>query len=282
MDRLLATRCLELARELSRAYSDQRPPYPIERLLKRFGVAAIRERPLDRDACLRLESGRIFIDVNIMYAPTRRRLSIAHEIGHLIINQFSPQEALGSHSENPAIESLCNRLATNLLAPDEAIFEYFEHEQTLGQWQERIRCTTVLGAASKFGVSVDAIASRVFHDLGMAPGAVAIVWRYMENLSKPGSEKAIRVASTWHQRENDYIPRNKTALRSSLIARAFESRNTLTGTENLSLGTLRGAFRVEAQGFGRGLTRPDNIAYGAALSLVRPIRDDQSPVTRPN
>jgi Zn-dependent peptidase ImmA (M78 family) len=277
MDQLLEARCLEFARELCGAYSDECPPFPLERLLKRFGVAAVRERPLDRDACLRLESGRIFIDVNIMYPLVRRRLSIAHEIGHLIVNEFSPREALGSHSEDPAIESLCNRLASSLLVPHDAVVEYFDRQQTLGDWQERIRCATVLGAASRFGVSVDAVASRVFHDLDMAPEAAAIVWRYTENMSKPGSEKAIRVASTWHRRKNDYIPRNKTVPRDSLIARAFEHSDTLTGTERLSLGTLRGLFRVEAQGFGRGTSRPDEKAYGAALSILRPICGDHPP-----
>lgn len=270
-DCTLESRCLDLARQLSSGYSKCAPPFHFKSLLEHFGISGVRERPLDRDACLRLERGRLFIDVNAMYSCTRRRLSIAHEIGHLIVNACSHGDALGPYSGEPHVESLCNRIAGSLLVPDRTLREYFDREQTIENWQDRIRCSTVIAAAFAFGVSVDALASRAFHDLNMAPGVVAIVWRHAENVGKPSSEKAIRVSSAWHRIAKTYIPRNKTVSPGSVIARAFERREGVWATEALSLGALRGIFSVEAQGFGSGSHRPAGGVYGAALSLLRPM-----------
>ena len=269
MNRLLEAKCLDLARELAQSYSDLAPPFSLQPLIEHFGIERVRERPLDRDACLRAESGRLFIDVNSMYPLVRRRLSIAHEIGHLIVKECSPEELWGN--ADPATEALCNRLAGTLLAPELALRRYFESASTLSDWQDPIRCSTVVAAASAFGISVDAMAARVFHELGLAPGIVAIIWRFMENALRPGSEKAIRIASVWHKCcDRTYIPRNKTLPADSLIARAFRRSGVVSGIEQLSLGTLRGKFRLEALGFGLGLGFEREGGFGAALSLAYP------------
>lgn len=269
MNRLLEARCLDLARELAQSYSDLTPPFSLKPLIEHFGIEGVRERPLDRDACLRAEAGRLFIDVNSMYPLVRRRLSIAHEIGHLIVKECSPEVPWGD--ADPATEALCNRLAGTLLVPELALKRYFESASTLGDWQHPIRCSTVVAAASAFGISVDAMAARVFHELGLAPGIVAIIWRFMENAVRPGSGKAIRIASAWHKsRDRTYIPRNKTLPAGSLIARAFRGNGVISGIEQLSLGTLRGRFRLEALGFGLGLSFEDTGGHGAVLSLAHP------------
>ena len=118
MDCLLETRCLELARELCKGYADQRPPFPFDGLLERFGITAVRERPLDRDARLVRQSGKLVIEVNSLYPQARQRFSIAHELGHLIVDRCSatPDEHWGKN--DPTIETLCDRLASEILSPD--------------------------------------------------------------------------------------------------------------------------------------------------------------------
>lgn len=195
----------------------------------------------------------------------RRRLSIAHEIGHLIVNKCSLQEA--GFECDPDIEAFCTHLAANLLAPDWAVKAYFGRQREIADWRNKVGCLAILGAATEFGMSVDAISSRVFCDLDLVPEVLAIVWRYTENTSKPGSEKAFRVASAWNGRHNMFVPRNKTAPRDSVIAKAFQGKGVVSGIEDLSLGTVRGKFRIEALGFG-ALSSELHNSCTAALSLI--------------
>jgi Zn-dependent peptidase ImmA (M78 family) len=104
----------------------------------------------------------LIIEVNSLFPLVRRRLSIAHEIGHLIVDRCSSEPNAYWGHEDPAIEALCNRLAGQLLAPDWALEEYFESEYGLADWRKKVRCSTIIGTACRFGISVDAVASRIF------------------------------------------------------------------------------------------------------------------------
>jgi hypothetical protein len=242
--------CIDAARQLTQLFADAAPPFSLSPLTEYFGVSEVRERPLDRDARLVFESGRLLIEVNSLYPKVRRRLSIAHEIGHLIIDRCSPNEDSHWGHQDPGIETLCDRLAGQLLAPDWAIRKHFDEFSRLADWRQSIRCSTILAAASKFGLSVDAIACRVVHELRMAPSVFAIVWRHSENSIRPNSERDLRVGSSWHcRRSRIYIPKNKTAPVDSVIRKAAEKEGILCREERLSLGGLRGQFLVEAAGF---------------------------------
>jgi Zn-dependent peptidase ImmA (M78 family) len=272
MDADLAPRCFEFARELSQLYLNSTPPYSLKPLVEHFGVCDIRERPLDRDACLISESGRLFIDVNSLYPLVRKRLSIAHEIGHLIVERCSPERTTLGIDEDPGIEGLCNRLAAQLLAPDWALRRSLSSERAFSNWQIPIRCATVLRAASEFGISVDAIASRIFSELSWAQETVSVIWRYSENSARPGSEEALRVASTWHSKQTKvYVPRNKTAPQGSAIRRASEQTGVFCANEDVSLGTLRGQFTVEAAGFGTQRNMENRASVRSVLSLFSPL-----------
>src|ERR1700730_4263054 len=150
METQFASECLKHAQEVANLYRGSSPPFCLETLANHLGVAGIRERPLDRDACIRSESGQIFIDVNCMYSLARRRLSIAHEIGHLIIDQCSAERSRQWGSDSSWIEALCNRLAGSLLVPEWALVRHFGDARTLGDWQNPIRCSAIFIAALKF------------------------------------------------------------------------------------------------------------------------------------
>ncbi len=180
---------------LARLHIGSRPPFSITPLVEHFGIREVRERPLDLDARLIRQSGELLIEVNSLFPLVRRRLSIAHEIGHLIVERCSEDPNMQWGHHDPAIEALCNRLAGGLLAPDWALEQHFEAEYGLADWRERVRCTTVISVASKFGISVDTAASRIFCELGLAPRMTAIIWRHRENTVRPGSDVALRIAS---------------------------------------------------------------------------------------
>jgi len=226
---------------LTELFADASPPFSLKPLVEHFGVSEVRERPLDYDARLTLESGRLLIEVNSIFPKARRRLSVAHEIGHLIIDRCSPEGDSHWGHRDPAIESLRKRLAGQLLAPDWALRKHFNEIAGLANWQHPIRCSTVLAAASKFGVSVDAIACRVFHEMRMAPDVVAIVWRHAENTANLMSERDLRIASAWQcQESRAYMPQNKTAPADSVVRKALEKEGAFCQEECLSLGGLRG------------------------------------------
>ncbi|SRR6266436_199107 len=268
----LESACLDTARELTNLFADAVPPFSLSTLAEYFGVSEVRERPLDRDARLVFESGRLLIEVNSLFPSVRRRLSIAHEIGHLIIDRCSPKGDSNWGHGDAATESLCNRLAGQLLAPDWAVRKHFAGITGLADWRDPIRCSTILAAASKFGISVDAAASRIFCELGLAPGVAAIIWRHTENTARSDSDRALRIASAWHSGQGRvYIPRNKTAPLDSVIRKASEQSGVFSSIEDLSFGTLRGRFQVEAVGFGPNSLKTRTVEARSVLSLASPL-----------
>jgi len=264
--------CIDAARKLSHLFINATPPFSVDPLAKHFGVSEVRERPLDRDACLTRESGRLVIEVNSLFPKVRQRLSVAHEIGHLIVDFCSPNSGSNWGHDDHEVESLCNRLAGQLLAPDWALRRHFEQDCGFADWRHPIRCSTILAAATKFGISIDAIASRIFSELDLAPGVAAIIWRRMENSAKPGSAMTLRIASAWRSKSRSiYIPQNKTAPANSVIRRASLEGGVFSALEDLSLGALRGRFQVEALGFGPNSHRTGTEAVRSVLSLASPL-----------
>lgn len=69
------------------------PPVDVERLAVSAG-AVVRDRRFKGDPSLSgvliREDGRAVIGVNSMHAPTRRRFTIAHELGHLVMHPGRP------------------------------------------------------------------------------------------------------------------------------------------------------------------------------------------------
>jgi len=247
----LKERCIKEAKSIGYEFQGSTPPFDIGRVLRRFDIHEVRERPIDRDARLVLHDGRLVVELNPLFPKTRRRLSIAHEIGHSLINQCSGKDLLCTDHNDPAAESLCNRLAGELLAPDWAIRKYFEENQGLDSWQESVRCFTLLTAAKAFELSVDAITCRALHDLALAPRSVGLLWRVLRNSNRPESTPVLRITSAWHSIKNfGFIPMNKTAPPNSVITDALSENRVLARAEELQLGALKGQFLVEAIGFG--------------------------------
>lgn len=266
----LRTRSMRRARDLTSLYGGAQPPFSLRPLLHHYRVSNVQQGVLDRDARL-FRDGRAFaIQVNGAVPEVRRRMSVAHEIGHLIVHEVAGS-MIPRGSTNTEIERLCNDLAGELLCPTEAVHEFFEKEQSgLSDWRCRIRCQTVMEAAQKFNVSVDLMAKRVFCDLRMAPAALAVVWRYVSH-SKTGAAPALRVCSAWHSKGREvFIPLNKTAPPASVVSKAFDRDGVFLGVEHLHLGGIRDNCEIEATGFMSfplgSLARPTR----AVLSLIVP------------
>jgi IrrE N-terminal-like domain len=205
----------------------------------------------------------------------RRRLSIAHEIAHLILRECADEESIDH--DHHLKESLCNQLAGILLAPDWAIRSHFENFSGLGEWQERIRCSTLLAAASVFDVSVDVMARRVFLDLNLAPQTIAVVWRYRENTNAIDSDRALRVSSAWHSLGNKFfIPLNKTVAAESVISKAYDHDGVFLREEDVHLGGVKGRSTIE-DGIPMVLVKATCSAFPSGVTQKRPMRVTSKP-----
>src|SRR4030095_779381 len=83
----LEVQIMDDVRAITKDYSSKSPPFNILPLLSMFDVGAVRERLLDRDARLiKVERG-FMIEINSACSKVRKRMSLAHELGHLLISR---------------------------------------------------------------------------------------------------------------------------------------------------------------------------------------------------
>jgi Zn-dependent peptidase ImmA (M78 family) len=117
----------------------KKAPIPVERLAELVN-ATVRYEPLAGDQLSgmvhRRKDGRAVIGVNSLDPPTRRRFTIAHEIGHLILHkneQFHVDEKfpIGLRNEVSSLavdekEIEANQFAAELLMPSDLIAKDIE------------------------------------------------------------------------------------------------------------------------------------------------------------
>jgi hypothetical protein len=218
--------------------------------LKLYGVAAVRERLLDSDARLVKESGKAVIELNSLFPGVRRRFSLAHEIGHLVLNQCAQKGLFEESHGDTVAENICNEVAAELLVPQWALQEHVASTPVLDDWTDPLSASAIIRAARVFDVSIEMLAKRVFHDLSMAPNSVAVIWRVGPNRKTPDSGDALRVRSVWQRPESPYfVPANKTAPRHSAIQLAYERGGKFRSQEQTSLGSMKGPLIVDAASF---------------------------------
>jgi len=121
MSRTLLKRCLKAAQKLASLYRQSHTPFALPELLRKFDIHQVRERLLDRDARLILQDGRAIIEVNSLFPVERRRFSVAHEIGHIILNECAGRDRFSISHGDPTEEAYCDRIAEILLGHDEPV-----------------------------------------------------------------------------------------------------------------------------------------------------------------
>jgi Zn-dependent peptidase ImmA (M78 family) len=269
VDAMLLERCLRTVRELSAVHHTGSPPYSLSAIALHFEISAIRERLLNQEARLLVDGGIGIIEVNSLFPEVRRRMSVAHELAHIILNECAGRSRFTSSAGSPQEETLCNTLAGELLVPTVALIAHFENTSYIGDWCDRFTCREIIHAARVFQVSVDVMARRIFRDLRLVPTKIAVLWRSTENTSVRDSSKTLRISSAWHgMYRKTFIPINKTALSSSVVWAALNSEGTLRREEDVALGSLTGRFVIEAKSFGRVVKSPHSVPDRAVLSLI--------------
>lgn len=131
---------------------------PLEAMAVRLGVSRIVEESLSFEGGIfQLPGDQLVIKLNADSPATRKRFTLAHEIGHLLLGKPGLRSSCG---RDQTLERKCDAIASELLMPaDEAI----PFIGSLGKPSpEKLRAI-----ASRFDVSLQAAAFRVHRDLGL-------------------------------------------------------------------------------------------------------------------
>jgi IrrE N-terminal-like domain len=130
----------------------------LETLARKLGVNRITEDALPFEGGLfDLPSGERIIKLNADSSRVRKRFTLAHEIGHLLLGKPGLRSSCGHDRE---LERACDLIASELLMPLDQIKAFVLN---LGSPSPE----NLKSIASKYSVSVHAAAIRVHADLGV-------------------------------------------------------------------------------------------------------------------
>ncbi len=179
------------------------------------------DAPDEFDGFSGLANGRFpVIVINEHYSIERKRLTVLHELGHLLLN-FSPEL---SHKDK---ERLCFRFAGAMLIPEET----FRRE--LGGLRSHLSIPELIAIKEAYGISVQAIVQRA-KDLGIISEYVFLQFRKW--ISNKRDEAGL----------GQYIGREKSRRFNQLIYRAAAeeviSMSKAANLANLKLAEFRKNF----------------------------------------
>jgi IrrE N-terminal-like domain len=170
---------------LRRARLSPAPPINVEALAFALGVHQIKTTKLVEDG--RLESGDVVtIYVRRSVRPSRRRFTIAHEIGHLVLNATRPPPVLERTQQRAQSttweERFCDSFASAILMPRSWIIENFRHAPS--------NLFTIRQVADEAKVSLGAAVIRMHELLGWSKFLLrwrrrSESWRLVERAGVP-------------------------------------------------------------------------------------------------
>lgn len=145
------------------------PNEPLDALARKLGVSRISEERLPYEGGLfALPHGELVIRLNAESPATRKRFTLAHEIGHLLLGKPGLRSSCGVDRD---LEKACDSIAAELLMPAEDATEFVRN---LGQPSpEKLRII-----ASNYSVSVQAAAVRVQSGLKLWKCFIGLWSRY--------------------------------------------------------------------------------------------------------
>jgi hypothetical protein len=135
------------------------PLEPLESLARKLGVGQITEERLPFEGGLfQLPDGKLVVKLNSESSPVRKRFTLAHELGHLLLKTLPAFRSRGQ--ADIALERTCDMIAAELLIPLEDAAEFI---QSLGPPSpEKLKVI-----AEKYAVSLQSAAIRVHSDLSL-------------------------------------------------------------------------------------------------------------------
>ncbi|MGC2505102.1 MAG: ImmA/IrrE family metallo-endopeptidase [Candidatus Acidiferrales bacterium] len=131
---------------------------PLDAMALRLGVSGIVEESLSFEGGIfELPGGELVIKLNADSPATRKRFTLAHEIGHLLLGKPGLRSSCG---RDQVLERECDAIASELLMPMDEVAPFIK---SLGKPSpEKLRAI-----ASRFEVSLQAAAFRAHRDLAL-------------------------------------------------------------------------------------------------------------------
>lgn len=144
-----------LGERIANAVRDLAGPMPVdlEQLAAAVGVAEIKYSDMTEDGRTTWSRGRPHVELHADRPLARTRFTLAHEIGHILIDS---DESVAHRTHGLAhddIETLCDWIAASILMPREWIQPYAD--------QDRYTLSKLRIVAHKAGVSLSAAAVRI-------------------------------------------------------------------------------------------------------------------------
>jgi len=134
----------------------------------RLGVAQVIEERLPFDGGIFNFDGVLIAKVNSLCGPARRRFTLAHEVGHLILAaEFGGPITC---ARDQSLEKACDAVAAELLMPAEEVVPFVKRQGESSP--EKLRLI-----AEAFGVSLHAAALRVHEDFKLWRRSIGL-WHF--------------------------------------------------------------------------------------------------------
>ena len=229
-----------LASETQERCNVNQYPIPIVSIAKKEGVIVEFTQILSDGALVRTKENCI-IKVNESIPPYRQRFTIAHELGHVLLDRLY-QKFTNIHECSTGIfplknkeERFCDSFASYLLIPDTAIIEFSE-------WN-RISIQELVRKAHQLKVSLSSLVWRV---LEQTPYESGFLWFRM--MPKPTDSNDIKLRLHWGvfpKSERIYLPQYDSVPKTSPIHQAIgSSEERLYKDVKLDFGSLRGRRNI--------------------------------------
>jgi Zn-dependent peptidase ImmA (M78 family) len=218
----------------------------------------------DMGAMLLRYNDSYLIKVNVNHLKSRQNFSLAHEIGHILFDELgetSSLEPIEFRSFDPqgqrianvrAKERLCDRVATELLMPENIYSKYLTN---LG-----ISINTLEKLSNLFKVSLQTSAIRAAEVSNNS--CIVMIWKMNQftksiNLAWQTGAKVTKTKKDW------YIPVHKKVDFPSSLHTAFQKVDVVTCFKKFQTNEGEKRISMECKGFGRG-------EYRFVLSLAFP------------
>lgn len=112
------------AADILRYFGVRTPPVDVEKIAERMGLTIVRIREPGWSGALESSvSGRAIIWLDQTESIVRQRFTVAHEIGHLMLDEMGKQFRDSSFGGS-SVEVRANRFAADLLVPLELLSPY--------------------------------------------------------------------------------------------------------------------------------------------------------------
>jgi len=146
-----------LTRELLARANQSKPPVDLDCVIRLWGDLGISSEPLASDGYfvdLGVQGGEIL--VNSRSAPTRRRYTTAHELGHWVLKQVTGKSHFRTNAApDQRSERWCHQFASALLMPASWVIDDLKRNRVSGLPD------AVLSLPKKYDVSSEAFGLRI-------------------------------------------------------------------------------------------------------------------------